>query len=577
MADIYVDLAYAGGGSDGTITKPYLTVTDAVAAFAAANNADTTIHIATGTYEEAGQILLTSSHDAYTLIFAKWGSGTDPIITMAAAEVVDCEVISIDATFTHTATKYLEIGDNITIKCTAQMGVTLPTPFKVKGNGDFRLGACNLDCSLHSTPTTVYPAYVDGATYTAAKLTMTNTKITLPNTAGAAYGIFLRDLDLATLDGVYLAAATYTAANLVYVRDRVRRLRILNCKGWTDTGTMVDMNLAVSGTGIGSLTVKGCSWRGHMIFDGLEGLTSTWKTAVRVLNNKFIRYGKTPTALPLLKIGNDGIAAANVFGPVVVRGNTIVVDPLAPATTHLMLIGGDCWYADVSRNYVDGLVATDYTCVFKGCYSNLHHNMIRGLNPIYAKGPVGSKFMNNTAIASELSAYCLKINDGAVAAGNKDPDGICVFGNILANYSTAADTVGMLIEGTDVPAVVDYQATIDSNQYYVTAGKNLAKLDATTYATLALLQAAWAAGEATNGLGTEDNDLNSVVADPLMSTLASATGYTVTGTDPSTLVWGLDFRPSPGCLASQGPQFGISTYRPLKGACTPILKKTLFF
>lgn len=148
-----------------------------------------------------------------------------------------------------------------------------------------------------------------------------------------------------------------------------------------------------------------------------------------------------------------------------------------------MLIGTNCFGAQIYNNDVESTFTGNFGIVIKGNHNNIFNNRIKSGHPIYIGGGQYNTVWNNTAIAISGRAFHwnLELTDLTIAKFND------IFNNIFdASAGGAYAVEDKTTTGNHWDNRFDYNVLI--------AGSiDLARLDGADYNTIAAMQAKWAA------------------------------------------------------------------------------------
>jgi hypothetical protein len=278
--------------------------------------------------------------------------------------------------------------------------------------------------------------------------------------------------------------------------------------GFSTSGTMLKIvdntitsDAGVVNIGMGAIT----DTLGHLIVTGniVTGCTSFVYIVDEIVSfAEICNNTVTSSAIgTVFNIGLDSGTGTNILSGFVVKNNT-----LTKTTTsgHCILLGTNCYGAEVSHNTFISTDADDYGIVIKGCYNNVHHNICKAANTMYISRGQYNKVQYNTCYA--IGGYCF----GWAVQDTVEPKK-----NVITNNIFDASGGG-LYAMYDMNYDAHFDNYIDFNCYK--AGLyGAVKLDDTIYNTLSALQSKWAAWSDV----WPENDAHSIIADPQFFDAAS--------------------------------------------------------
>lgn len=443
-----------GDGSSGT---PWATIQKAVTTIS--TETPHTVLVAPGTYAETTNNYLYINVAVQVTIQANGGTVT--LSTSNTDQVVRLHT-GMDA-----GTSYVVLD-----------GLTL-TPQTAAGTGAVYVSALTpaltiRNCTINPSGTAV--RYAASASAEATR-TLTIEDSTL--NAGTAYGLNVEDAASIVIDDSTILAGSQA----VYAR-----------------ATNADSNpcsvlLKVTGSTLGQGILAETYW---------DSVVATGNT---------ITINKASGATVGIAIGKDTAENATPIGRTLISGNTISYT--GADNSHGILIGPGCLGAYVTGNTIKGadigiVVKGDCTVTDKlASCAKIIGNKVYGPRGIYLKGSSKNLVRNNTVVVTagsgtaaleletETRTSAYTSTDNTVTENIFDAGGVA--GYAVRDYSNT---------GTNIRNVYDYNV--------LRAGTGgLFRVQATEYATLAALQAAWASDLLLSG-----NDANSLVGDPKLASPA---------------------------------------------------------
>ncbi len=193
----------------------------------------------------------------------------------------------------------------------------------------------------------------------------------------------------------------------------------------------------------------------------------------------------------------------NILSGWVVNNNTITKNQGAAGNGHLLLMGVNCYGAEIAHNTFTSQSkaanpSSDYGIIDIGKYNNFHHNFVKAANAFFIDSGISygnyGKIQYNTICAT--AGYCLYWYP---AWYQPAPAGNIITNNILD--TSCGGTYAMSDNNTHA----HYDNYINYNCYYGSV-----RLDGTTYNAIAALTAKWKTWSDV----WPGNDAHSIMADP---------------------------------------------------------------
>lgn len=444
-----------GDGSSGT---PWASIQKAVNTIS--ENTAHTVLVAAGTYAETTNNYLYINRALQVTIRANGGA-----VTLSTANTD--QVVRLH-TGMDSGTVYVVLD-----------GVTL-TPQTAAGTGAVYVSS--LTCPLTLRNCTVNPSGTAIRYAASASATATRTLAIEDSTlnAGTAYGLNVEDAASIVIDGSTISSTSQA----VYARA--------TNAGSNPCSVLLKITDSTLGQGI---------------------LAETYWDSVLIAGNT-IAINKASGSTVGIAIGTDTANNATPIGRTRIAGNS--VSYIGAANSHGILIGPGCLGADVIGNTVVGadigiVVKGDCTVTDKlASCGKIVGNKVYGPRGIYLKGSSKNLVSHNTVVVTAGSGTAsLELESETRTASYTSTDN-----TVVENIFDAAGVAGYAIRdyansGVNVRNVYDYNV--------LRAGTGgVFRVQATEYASLAALQAAWASDLLLSG-----NDANSAVGDPKLIAPAS--------------------------------------------------------
>lgn len=178
-------------------------------------------------------------------------------------------------------------------------------------------------------------------------------------------------------------------------------------------------------------------------------------------------------------IGRPSGAITNYLRAAKISSNKIT---FTGASGFCMLLGTNCYGAQVYNNDFKSTLTGDYGVVIRGKYNSIHNNRIESGNPIYIGGGQYNTIWNNTAIAISGRAFAWnkELTDLTAAIRND------IFNNIFDGSAGGDFAV------YDATSTGDHWDNRFDHNVLITGSTDLARLDGTNYNTIAAMQSKWA-------------------------------------------------------------------------------------
>ena len=278
--------------------------------------------------------------------------------------------------------------------------------------------------------------------------------------------------------------------------------------GFSTSGTMLKIvdNTITSDAGVVNIGMGGATdTLEHLIVTGNE---VTGCAAFIYIVNEPVSFaeicGNTVTSSlvnTVFQIGLDSGTGTNILSGFVIKNNMLTKTSTAG---HCILLGTNCYGAEVSHNTFISTDADDYGIVLKGCYNNVHHNICKAANAMYISRGQYNKVRYNTCYA--IGGYCF----GWFVQDTTNP-----VKNVITNNIFDASGGGQYAM-YDLNMDAHYDNYIDYN-CYKTGSSAVARLADTNYDTIATLTAKWTAWSDV----WPGNDAHSIIADPQFMSVAN--------------------------------------------------------
>lgn len=217
---------------------------------------------------------------------------------------------------------------------------------------------------------------------------------------------------------------------------------------------------------------------------------------LEICDNTILSSGNGTT----LTIGRDSGTGVNILSGFVIKNNTITMTSTAG---HCILLGTNCYGAELSHNTFTSTDADDYGIVIKGNYNNVHHNICKSAKPLYLYDAQYNKVQYNTFYS--IGSVCFFWR---TAGGDTTPRNNIVTNNIFD--ASGGGTYAMSGTNAHHDNLIDYNC-------YKAGIYGAVRLDDTTYDDIDSLRSKWADWSDT----WPENDAHSIIADPQFFDAAS--------------------------------------------------------
>ncbi len=254
----------------------------------------------------------------------------------------------------------------------------------------------------------------------------------------------------------------------------------------SEAATTDDLNHLV----INNNTVTNCKVF-FFVFDAdihfAEACNNTITTSVETLDSPFY-------------IGHPGFATVNTFSGYVIRNNTVTMPDANDA--WCVMLGPNCYGFEVAYNTFISNRNNNRRggiCI-EGCYNNIHHNFIKSKDTLRLSGGRYNKFQYNTCyVIGQRGVYWSNSQGGNIPQRN-----------IITNNIFDASGGGVWAVGSSDDVITDPCDNYINYNCYNAGSSGVARLDGTTYNTIAAMTAKWKAWSDV----WPGNDANSIIADP---------------------------------------------------------------
>ncbi len=197
----------------------------------------------------------------------------------------------------------------------------------------------------------------------------------------------------------------------------------------------------------------------------------------------------------VFSVGKHSGTGTNTLSGFVIKNNILTKNA---TDGDCMLLGTNCYGAEVSHNIFTSTDPNGYGIVVKGKYNNIHHNICKSTDPLYLYDNAQyNKVQYNTTYATAQSAFAW----GWPGEENTQINNV-ITNNIFDASGGGTWAMKDLLKN-------HFDNYIDYNCYK--AGRyGTVKLDGTKYNTISTLQAKWATWSDV----WPENDAHSIIADP---------------------------------------------------------------